>query len=106
MSDARSDEPPRANASALPAGPSCWDCRYLRITWDTRHPYACDFMGFQSRILPCIEVLRADGRPCGAFVAKPRTPNPDKTAANTVGQTSPRQETDRRAFAGGINIIT
>ena len=41
-------------------GPNCWDCRYLRITWDTRHPYACDFMGFQSRMLPCIEVLRAD----------------------------------------------
>ena len=81
----------------------------MRITWDTRHPYACDFMGFQSRMLPCIEVLRADGRPCGAFVAKPRAaaePKADKTAANTVGQTSPRQETDRRGFAGGINIIT
>jgi hypothetical protein len=90
----------------LASGPNCWDCRYLRITWDTRHPYGCQFMGFQSRMLPCLEVMRADGRPCGAFVPKALPNTSANTAANTVGQTSPRQETDRRGLAGGINIIT
>jgi hypothetical protein len=39
-----------------------------------RHtPYLCRLMGFESRILPSIEVLRADGVPCQGFVVKPPT---------------------------------
>lgn len=32
-------------------------------------------MGFQSKALPCIEVLRADGTACRAFVPKAVAPN-------------------------------
>jgi len=35
-------------------------------------------MGFESRILPCIEVLRADGLPCQGFAAKPVVPSARK----------------------------
>jgi hypothetical protein len=31
-------------------------------------------MGFQSKALPCIEVLRADGTPCRAFAVKLQPP--------------------------------
>ena len=37
-------------------------------------PYGCSFMGFQSKILPCIEVLRADGMACRAFSPKAAVP--------------------------------
>ena len=33
-------------------------------------PYACEALGFKSRALPSIEVLRSDGRPCQAFTPK------------------------------------
>lgn len=58
--------------------PNCWRCRYFRITHLPSTPYACGFMGFQSRILPCIEVLRADGLPCQGFAAKPVVPSARK----------------------------
>lgn len=54
--------------------PNCWRCRFFRITYLPATPYACGFMGFQSRVLPHIEVLRADGRPCQGFMAKPAAP--------------------------------
>jgi len=50
--------------------PNCWQCRYFRITHIPATPYACGFMGFQSKALPCIEVLRADGTPCRALSVK------------------------------------
>ena len=61
--------------------PNCWRCRYFRITHLPATPYACELMGFQSRLMPHIEVLRADGRPCQGFMAKPAAPNlvPDRT---------------------------
>lgn len=65
--------PVSADTSTAEA-PNCWRCRYFRITHLPATPYACGFMGFQSRILPCIEVLRADGLPCQGFAAKPAAP--------------------------------
>lgn len=50
--------------------PNCWQCRFFRITYIPAMPYGCSFMGFQSKILPCIEVLRADGATCHAFSPK------------------------------------
>ena len=35
-------------------------------------PYACKLLGFKSKALPSIEVLRIDGRVCQGFTAKPR----------------------------------
>lgn len=42
-------------------------------------PYGCSFMGFQSKILPCIEVLRADGMACRAFSPKAVTQHASNT---------------------------
>ena len=84
-------------SSPLPKGPNCWECRYLAITWDVRKPYACNFMGFKSRAIPSLEVLRNDGRFCGAFSAKPRSASDNKSkngAADAVGKPSKRQDSD------------
>ncbi len=51
-------------------GANCWQCRYFGISWDTARPYSCRLMGFKSKVLPSIEVLRADGQVCRGFVAK------------------------------------
>ena len=50
--------------------PNCWQCRFFRITHQRATPYGCDAMGFQSHILPCIEVLRTDGSRCMSFARK------------------------------------
>jgi hypothetical protein len=50
-------------------------------------------MGFRTNILPCIEVLRADGRVCQGFQAKPEgtrahlkaTGKADKNALEPTG---------------------
>jgi hypothetical protein len=34
-------------------------------------PYVCRAMGFQSKLLPSLEVLRIDGRFCHVFEPKP-----------------------------------
>jgi hypothetical protein len=34
-------------------------------------PYACRLLGFKSKALPAIEVLRIDGRVCQGYTAKP-----------------------------------
>ena len=60
--------------STPPAGPDCRACRHFAITHVPATPYACRAMGFRSRMLPALEVLRVDGRPCRSFVAKPPAP--------------------------------
>ncbi|MEK9812216.1 MAG: hypothetical protein VW440_04130 [Bordetella sp.] len=52
------------------SGPNCWGCRFFAISWDPGRPYACQLMGFKTNILPCIEVLRTDGRVCHGFSPK------------------------------------
>jgi hypothetical protein len=88
----------------LPKGPNCWDCRYLTTTWDVNAPYGCKFMGFRSRVIPSLEVLRTDGRFCVAFVAKP--PRVEKKTDKPVEQPSDRQKTDFRKPIVRINLIT
>jgi len=51
-------------------GPNCWQCRYFSISWDTSRPYSCRLMGFKTKVLPSLEVLRADGQVCRGFSAK------------------------------------
>ncbi|WP_416545187.1 hypothetical protein ACHEXK_08420 [Limnohabitans sp. DCL3] len=55
-------------------GPNCWQCRHFAITHLPFSPYACRAMGFQSRLLPSIEVLRIDGRFCRLHA--PKSPPP------------------------------
>jgi hypothetical protein len=40
------------------------------VSWDPHRPYACNLMGFKTKMLPSIEVLRTDGRFCQGFVPK------------------------------------
>ena len=62
---------PLADLRDTPAGgANCWQCRYFGISWDTARPYSCRLMGFKSKVLPSIEVLRADGQVCRGFIAK------------------------------------
>lgn len=91
------------NPGGAPRGPNCWDCRYLHITWDTRMPYGCTRMGFRSRVLPSLEVLRTDGRYCGGFEPKPTAAV--KPAA-PVDSPTPRRQSDHFKPFTGINLIT
>jgi len=51
--------------------PNCRNCRHFGISWRPQTPYLCRLMGFCSRTLPSVEVLRADGHPCRGFSPKP-----------------------------------
>ncbi len=62
------------NPTAQPpqdGAPNCWQCRHFAVSWDPALPYSCRLMGFKSRIMPAIEVLRADGSRCRGFMQKP-----------------------------------
>ena len=59
------------NASHVDSeAPNCWQCRHFSVSWDPKVPYACRLMGFKSRIMPAIEVLRADGVRCRGYLRK------------------------------------
>ena len=51
-------------------GPNCWQCQHFGVSHVPSTPYACRAMGFQSRVLTALEVLRADGQFCKLFLAK------------------------------------
>jgi hypothetical protein len=51
-------------------GPNCWQCRHFAVSYIPSTPYACRAMGFRSRWLPALEVLRIDGQFCKLFHAK------------------------------------
>jgi hypothetical protein len=95
-----------APTTPLPKGPNCWECRYLAITWDVRMPYGCKLMGFRSKVVPSLEVLRTDGRFCGGFSPKPAKPQAQKVSKKPVGNSSERQKTDPRRRIYHINLIT
>ena len=48
-------------------GPECLKCKFLKITYIPSTPYSCTLMGFKSRWLPSLEVLRTDGQFCMGF---------------------------------------
>ena len=54
--------------------PNCWQCRFFAVSWDPSKPYACQLMGFKTKVLPSIEVLRADGERCRGFIQKEAMP--------------------------------
>jgi len=89
-------------------GPNCWECRHLMITWDVRTPYGCKLMGFRSKYIPSLEVLRTDGRFCGGFSAKPAknaTPDLKTKPIQSVGKTTKRRNTDQNRRFIPINLI-
>jgi len=50
--------------------PNCWGCQHFMVTHQPATPYGCRLMGFRSRMMPCLEVLRADGHPCQGYTPK------------------------------------
>lgn len=52
------------------SGPNCWGCLFFGVSHNPATPYACRRMGFQSRTMPAIEVLRVCGQPCQGFSLK------------------------------------
>ena len=95
------DQPTASSERAPDKGPNCWECRYLSITWDPRMPYGCKMMGFRSRVIPSIEVLRTDGRFCGGFA-----PKPSASPKASVDKPSKRRQTDLSKPFTPINLIT
>ena len=65
--------PPVPTPAHQERGPNCWGCAFFGISHNPTSPYACHLMGFQSRNLPSIEVLRADGHFCRGFSPKSPT---------------------------------
>ena len=55
---------------------NCWGCRYFKITHEKNMPYACNAMGFKSKMLPCLEVTRIEGSRCLSFAPKPSQGKP------------------------------
>jgi len=51
--------------------PNCWRCVHFLVTHQPGSPYGCRSMGFSSRYLPHLEVIRIDGEPCRSFTPKP-----------------------------------
>jgi len=49
---------------------NCFQCKYFRITWDSKFPKACKFFGFKSAGMPSVSVFQSIGSDCGAFEKK------------------------------------
>ncbi|MDR2883787.1 MAG: uracil-DNA glycosylase [Deferribacteraceae bacterium] len=49
---------------------NCFKCKYLRITWQPKFPYACDALGFKSKMIPSLEVFKNSNMPCQMFAKK------------------------------------
>jgi hypothetical protein len=52
---------------------NCWKCIHFATSWDPKMPYSCKLLGFKSQILPSIQVMNSDGRPCFGFSPKQNT---------------------------------
>lgn len=63
-----------SDPSAPSRGPNCFGCKHFAVSWDASLPYTCRLMGFKSRGLPAVEVLRADGVFCRGFASKAGEP--------------------------------
>jgi len=48
----------------------CFRCKHFYITWDERHPKGCRAMGFKSREIPSVVVLRSSGMDCLRYEKK------------------------------------
>ena len=68
------DKTPEPGVGVYVTGPNCWKCHYFAVSWDPTKPYACNLMGFKSRLLPALEVLRTDGTACLGFTEKKKRP--------------------------------
>ena len=82
------DKTPEMGEGVYVSGPNCWKCHYFAVSWDPTKPYACRLMGFKSRVLPAMEVLRTDGTACLGFTEKHNRPSPKAAAVTPEVKTS------------------
>jgi hypothetical protein len=75
------------------------------ITWDVRMPYGCKLMGFRSKVMPSLEVLRTDGRNCAGFVAKPKSLKPSFEKTKSNSQRVEILTVPRKTTSTGIKIL-
>ena len=80
-------------------GPNCWKCHYFAVSWDHTKPYACNLMGFKSRLLPALEVLRTDGTACLGFTEKQARPSPKSVAVQANVKVAAKPNGARRKLA-------
>ena len=80
-------------------GPNCWKCHYFAVSWDPTKPYACNLMGFKSRLLPALEVLRTDGTACLGFTEKKKRPIPPLVAAKPEANATAKPTGTQRKLA-------
>jgi len=59
-----------------PGKVACIKCRFYRITWESRNPYACTAHGFKSHRNPALVVLESSGMECQLFAPKVPTRAP------------------------------
>ena len=96
----------RKEMNASPAdsdAPNCWQCRHFSVSWDPNLPYACRLMGFKSRIMPAIEVLRADGSRCQGFSRKTASGISGVSDALTADQASTLNNTSLAGDSSSMN---
>ncbi|MBM3337291.1 MAG: hypothetical protein FJY60_06360 [Betaproteobacteria bacterium] len=82
--------------------PNCWQCRHCSVSWDPNLPYACRLMGFKSRIMPALEVLRADGSRCHGFSRKTASGISGVSDASTADQACALNNT---SLSGGSSLM-
>ncbi len=80
-------------------GPNCWKCHYFAVSWDHTKPYACNLMGFKSRLLPAMEVLRTDGTACLGFTEKQARPSPKSAVVSVDTKALSKPSSLRRKLA-------
>ncbi len=90
------DKTPVMGEGVYVSGPNCWKCHYFAVSWEHTKPYACRLMGFKSRVLPAMEVLRTDGTACLGFTDKQNRPSPKAAAVSPEVKTSVNPALARR----------
>ncbi|HAH15026.1 MAG TPA: uracil-DNA glycosylase [Chloroflexi bacterium] len=66
--------PSQPQVPAPTAPVNCWQCRHFATSWDPALPYSCKLLGFKTRMLPSMQVMQIDGRPCQGFAPKTALP--------------------------------
>ena len=59
-----------------PGKVACIRCRFYRITWESRNPYACMAHGFKSQRNPALVVFESSGIECQLYAPKATTKSP------------------------------
>ncbi|MFF6017193.1 uracil-DNA glycosylase [Lysinibacillus fusiformis] len=49
---------------------NCFQCHFLKVTWDPQTPRACVAYGFKTKQIPSVVVKQSSGMECLKFVPK------------------------------------